>query len=71
MAEDPLDPALFVALFLGVTATVYAMGEPLTKTEIRLRLVTLVLCAVIAVIMCLWLIVGILHRFGLLQLLND
>jgi len=71
MAEDPLDPALFVALFLGVTATVYAMGEPLSRTEMRLRLITLILCAVIAVVMAFWLVVGILHRFGLLALLND
>jgi len=71
MAEDPLDPALFVALFLGVTATVYAMDEPLTKTEMRLRLATLVMCAIIAVIMCGWLMVAILHRFGVLALLAD
>jgi hypothetical protein len=64
VTDDPLDPALFVALFLGVTGTVYAMGEPQTKTETRLRLVTLILCAVIAVVMVFWLVTTVLHRAG-------
>jgi hypothetical protein len=62
--DEHLDPALFVALFLGVTGTLYAMGEPQSKTEMRLRLGTLIMCAIISVIMALWLVVGIAHRAG-------
>lgn len=64
---DALDPALFVALYLGVVATVYALGEPRSKTDTYLRTGTLIMCALITVIMMLWLVVGILHRFGLLE----
>lgn len=64
ITEDALDPALFVALFLGVVGTVYAMGEPLTKGEMRLRMGTLIICAVIALIMAFWLVTGIMRRAG-------
>lgn len=64
ISEDILDPALFVALYLGVVATVFALAEPKNKLETRVRAFTLILCAVIAVIMVVWLSVGILHRVG-------
>lgn len=64
--EEILDPAFFVALYLGVVATVFALGEPISKLEIRVRAFTLVLCAVIAVIMVIWLSAGVLARLGLL-----
>jgi Na+/H+ antiporter NhaC len=68
---ESLDPALFVALYLGVVATVYALGEPRSRTDTYLRTGTLIMCAIITVVMMAWLVIGILHRFGLLQLLGD
>lgn len=68
MAEEyaALDPALFVALYLGVVATVFALGEPISKLESRLRAGTLIMCAVITIVMVVWLVVGILVRVGLI-----
>lgn len=72
MAEEyaALDPALFVALYLGVVATVFALGEPRTTMESRVRAGTLIMCAVITVVMVVWLVVGILVRVGLLSAMH-
>jgi hypothetical protein len=64
VSEQDLDPALFVALYLGVVGTVFALGEPRNSVETYLRAGALFFCAIIAVIMILWLSVGIFKIAG-------
>jgi hypothetical protein len=64
VVEDVLDPAMFVALYLGVVATVFALGDPISKLETRVRAATLIFCALIAVIMVAWLLTAILRIAG-------
>jgi len=59
-----IDGAIFVAVYLGVVGVVFAMGEPQSNGEKRIRIVTLVFCAVLSVVMILWLVVAILNRAG-------
>jgi hypothetical protein len=64
--EGLTDIALFVAIYVGVFTTVYAVGDPETKGEEMARAVALWLCAVAAVVLIVWLIVAILIRLGLI-----
>lgn len=66
ISDDILDPAFFVALYLGVVAAVFSLGEAKSKLEMRLRAGTLILCAIITVILCIWLSLSVLRRVGLL-----
>jgi hypothetical protein len=64
--EGLTDIALFIAIYVGVFTTVYAVGDPETKGEEMARAVALWLCAVAAVVLIVWLIVAILIRLGLI-----
>lgn len=64
--EGLTDIALFVAIYVGVFTTVYAVGEPQTKGETMARAIALWLCAVAAVLLIVWLMVAILIRLGLI-----
>ena len=64
--EALTDTALFIAVYIGVATTVYAVGEPQTKGEVMARSVALWMCAVAGVVLIIWLIVAILLRVGLL-----
>jgi uncharacterized membrane protein len=65
--EDPtLDAALFFAVYLGMVGVVFAMGEPQDRTEKRWRHVTLIFCAILAIVMIMWLVVAVLGKVAAL-----
>ncbi|HEY5880102.1 MAG TPA: hypothetical protein VIU11_14425 [Nakamurella sp.] len=72
-AEQALDAltdvALFIAIYVGVATTVYAVGEPQTRGEVMGRLIALWMCAVAGVVLIVWLIVAILLRLGIVHAL--
>ena len=53
--ETVFGAELFFAIYLGMVGVVFAMGEPVSKTEARVRSATLAFCAILAVVMVLWL----------------
>ncbi len=55
--ETELGAELFFAIYLGLVGVVFAMGPPETKSEQRWRSVTLAFCAILAVVMIMWLAV--------------
>ena len=57
--SDELGAELFFAIYLGLVGVLFAMGPPETKNEQRWRSVTLVFCAVLAVVMIMWLVVRV------------
>jgi hypothetical protein len=64
------DIALFIAIYIAVATTVYAVGEPQTRGEVMARSVALWMCAVAGVVLIIWLIVAILIRLGILVAVN-
>jgi len=60
------DIALFIAVYIAVATTVYAVGEPQTRGEIMARSVALWMCAIAGVVLIIWLIVAILIRLGII-----
>jgi hypothetical protein len=54
-----LGPELFFAIYLGLVGVLFAMGPPETKSEARWRSVTLAFCAILAVVMIMWLAVRV------------
>ena len=58
--QTVLGGELFFAMYLGMVGVVFAMGEPASKTEVRVRNATLAFCAILAVVMILWLAAQIL-----------
>lgn len=67
--EALTDVALFIAIYVAVVGTVYAMGEPRTKGEAMGRLITLWICAVAGVVLIVWLTVALLLRLGIVHAL--
>jgi hypothetical protein len=67
MGEE-LGAELFFAIYLGLVGVVFAMGPPENASETRWRSVTLVFCAVLAVVMICWLalrvIAALFHIIG-------
>jgi hypothetical protein len=67
MSEE-LGSELFFAIYLGLVGVVFAMGPPENATETRWRSVTLIFCAILAVVMICWLalrVIGVLfHVIG-------
>jgi hypothetical protein len=63
-----LGAELFFAIYLGMVGVVFAMGPPENKSEQRWRSVTLAFCAILAIIMIMWvavrLIAAIAHIAG-------
>ncbi len=57
--ETELGAELFFAIYLGLVGVVFAMGPPETKNEQRWRSVTLVFCAILAVVMIMWLAINV------------
>ncbi len=53
--SDELGAELFFAIYLGLVGVLFAMGPPETKNEQRWRSTTLAFCAILAVVMILWL----------------
>lgn len=53
--ESVFGAELFFAIYLGLVGVVFAMGEPKSETEGKVRTMTLVFCAILAVVMILWL----------------
>jgi hypothetical protein len=64
--EALTDVALFIAVYVGVLPTIYAVGEPRTRSEVMGRAVALWLCAIAGVLLIIWLAVAILIRLGLI-----
>ena len=50
---------LFFAIYLGLVGVVFAMGPPENKNEARWRSVTLMFCAVLAIVMICWLAINV------------
>lgn len=46
---------LFFAIYLGIVGVVFAMGDPQTKAEGKIRAATLAFCGILSVVMILWL----------------
>lgn len=67
--EALTDVALFIAIYVAVFTTVYALGEPQTKGEVMGRLIALWICAVAAVVLIIWLFVAVLLRLGIVHAL--
>jgi hypothetical protein len=65
--EALTDIALFIAVYIGIFTTVYAVGEPQGKGEAMARAVALWMCAVAGVLLIIWLAIAILIRVGLLH----
>ena len=59
-----LGSELFFAIYLGIVGVVFAMGEPQTGTEGRIRAATLAFCGILAVVMILWLAVQIIEALA-------
>jgi hypothetical protein len=57
---DELGAELFCAIYLGMLGVVFAMGPAETKSEARWRSVTLMFCAVLAIVMIMWVVVRVL-----------
>lgn len=64
--EALTDIALFIAIYIGVLPTIYAVGEPQTRNEAMARAFALWMCAVAGVLLIIWLAVAILIRLGLI-----
>ena len=62
MIEPHIDAAIFFAIYLGIVGVVFAMGEPQSNREAKVRAVTLVFCAILAVVMIMWVVLGVLDR---------
>lgn len=60
------DIALFIAVYVGVLSTVFAVGEPQTRGEIMGRVIALWMCAVAGAVLIVWLVIAILIRLGLI-----
>ena len=56
-----LGSELFFAIYLGIVGVVFAMGEPKTGTEGRIRAATLAFCGILAVCMIVWIAVQIIE----------
>jgi hypothetical protein len=54
-----LGSELFFAIYLGLVGVLFAMGPAETKSEARWRSLTLAFCAILAVVMILWLAVRV------------
>jgi hypothetical protein len=64
--ESLTDVALFITVYVSLIATIWGIGEPQTKGEAMGRAVGLWTCAVLGVLLTMWLIVGMLIRLGIL-----
>jgi hypothetical protein len=64
--ESLTDVALFITVYVSLIATIWGIGEPQTKGEAMGRAVGLWTCAVLGVLLTIWLIVGMLIRLGIL-----
>ncbi len=53
--ETVFGAELFFAIYLGLVGVVFAMGEPKSGSQAKVRTMTLVFCAILAVVMILWL----------------
>ena len=60
------DIALFIAVYVGVLSTVFAVGEPQTRGEVMGRVIALWMCAVAGAVLIVWLVIAILIRLGLI-----
>jgi hypothetical protein len=54
-----LGSELFFAIYLGLVGVLFAMGPPENKSEARWRSVTLAFCAILAVVMIMWLAINV------------
>ena len=64
--EALTDIALFIAIYIGVLPTIYAVGEPQTRNEAMARAVALWMCAVAGALLIIWLAVAIFIRLGII-----
>jgi hypothetical protein len=64
--EALTDIALFIAIYIGVLPTIYAVGEPKTRNEAMARSVALWMCAVAGLLLIIWLAVAIFIRLGVI-----
>lgn len=54
-----LGSELFFAIYLGLVGVIFAMGPAESKSEARWRSVTLAFCAILAIVMIMWLVVRV------------
>lgn len=64
--EALTDMVLFITIYAAVVTTIYAIGEPRTRSEAMGRSVSLWMCAVASVVLIVWLVIGIIFRVILL-----
>jgi hypothetical protein len=64
--EALTDMVLFIGVYAAVLTTVYAIGEPKTRSEAMGRAIALWLCGIAAVVLIVWLVVAIILRVALL-----
>ena len=57
--QSELGAELFFGIYLGLVGVLFAMGPAENKSEARWRSVTLAFCAILAVVMILWLAVRV------------
>lgn len=62
--EALTDVALFIAVYVAVLPTIYAVGEPRTRGEVMGRAIALWMCAIAGVLLIIWLAVAIVIRLG-------
>jgi hypothetical protein len=60
------DVALFITVYVSLIATIWGIGEPRTKGEAMGRAIGLWTCAVLGVMLTIWLFIGMLIRLGIL-----
>lgn len=66
-AESLTDTALFITVYVSLVATIWGIGEPRTKGEVMGRAIGLWTCAVLGVMLVIWLFIGMLIRLGILH----
>jgi len=64
--ESLTDVALFITVYVSLIATIWGIGEPQTRGEAMGRAIGLWTCAVLGVMLTIWLIIGMLIRVGLI-----
>jgi hypothetical protein len=60
------DMALYIAIYVGVVGTVFALGEPRRHSEVMARTVAFWMCGITGVLLMIWLVLAMLLRMGIL-----
>jgi hypothetical protein len=60
------DMALFIAIYVGVVGTVFALGDPRKDSEVMARTVAFWMCGITGVLLMVWLVLAMILRIGIL-----